>query len=72
MVLIETWRLMLCAFDFSLCLMQVLKSGSAGKLACYCWLHTAALDDSLVFELAGSQLDKVRLYQPTSFYEPCR
>ena len=40
--------------------MQVLKPGSASKLACYCWLHTAALDDSLVFELAGSQLDKAR------------
>ena len=39
---------------------QVLKPGSAGRLACYCWLNTAALDDGLVFELDGSQLDKVR------------
>ena len=40
--------------------MQVCKARSSGKLACYCWLNTAALDDSLVFRLDGSQLDKAR------------
>ena len=46
--------------------MQVFKSRTSGKLACYCWLNTAALDDSLVFQLEGSQLDKVRLCPTTS------